>query len=118
MDNELKEYLKNLKKYGKIITSNEYRDKYGEVNQEVRARAINADYIEYGSSGPDTIEITSLGLEQLGISVWFKHNFHILSILLMFIAIIVTIVNFFIINPSNACGFLIRRSLTNCNCIS
>ena len=91
MDKELKEYLKNLKD-GKIITSSEYRDKYGEVNQEVRTRAINAHYIEYGSSGPDTIEITDLGLEQLGVLGWIKNNYQILKILLALIAIIVTIV--------------------------
>jgi len=90
MDKALKEYLKNLKKEDKIITSSEYRDKYGEVNQEVRNRAINAHYIEYGSSGPDTIEITSLGLEQLGIFGWIKNNYMNLGLLIALISIIVT----------------------------
>ena len=89
MDKELKEYLKNLKKHGKIITNSEYRDKYGEVNQEVRARAIHAHYIEY-SNESDTILITSFGLEQLGVSGWFENNYKIITILLLLISIIIS----------------------------
>ena len=90
MEKKLKEYLKNLNKHGKIITNSEYRDKYGEVNQEVRARAIHAHYIEYDSSGPDTILITSFGLEQLGVSGWFENNYKIITILLLLITIIIS----------------------------
>jgi len=90
MDKALKEYLKNLIKEGKIITRVEYRDKYGEVNQEVHVRAINAQYIKYNSSGPDTIVITELGLEQLGVLGLIKNNYMILGLLIALISIIVT----------------------------